>query len=166
MSAITSVFLLARSAFGLGDAFFVPLLLSSGFFAVLRLGSGAAVSAAVLASDSFVIIVFSLSRNGFAGHDIHRSGSAERPGNSRSRSSQIASAGVPWPCMQVAAGSCDRTVPQRSLHQVNWRTVIQRMACVSMPEPVRAKVINHSGSLRRTSQDYADAAAIETPAAA
>ena len=66
MSAITSVFLLARSAFGLGDAFFVPLLLSSGFFAVLRLGSGAAVSAAVLASDSFVIIVFSLSRNGFA----------------------------------------------------------------------------------------------------
>ena len=68
--------------------------------------------------------------------------------------------------MQVAAGSCDRTVPQRSLHQVNWRTVIQRMACVSMPEPVRAKVINHSGSLRRTSQDYADAAAIETPAAA
>jgi hypothetical protein len=35
-----------------------------------------------------------------------------------------------------------------------------------MPEPVRAKVISQSGSLRRTSQDYADATAIETPAAA
>jgi len=55
---------------------------------------------------------------------------------------------------------------QCCLNRVNWRTVIQRMACVSMPEPVRAKVISQSRTLRRSSQDYADAAAIEPPAAA
>ena len=35
------------------------------------------------------------------------------------------------------------------------------MAGVRVPEPVRAKVISQSRTLRRSSQDYAHAAAIE-----
>ena len=79
---------------------------------------------------------------------------------------EVQPAGRLGPSVEIARGGCDVAVAKGGLYFGQRGAAVDGMACVRMPEPVRTKVIIHSGSLRRTSKYYADATAIETPATA